>query len=106
MTEDTKALPKGLQLYKAGESLEAAGSKAGEVHLLFTRGNVELVRTHVKAGKHITLVPSRLIKTRPHWKFTFVLSGFVALRPFYWVYSESDRGITWLLIVLSNQLSL
>ncbi len=57
MGENTKALPKGLNLYRAGESLEAAGSKAGEVHLLFTRGNVELVKTHVKAGKRITLVP-------------------------------------------------
>ena len=74
MTENVKALPRGLTLYRAGESLEAAGSKTGDVHLLFARGKVELVRTHVKAGKHITLVPPP-DKNTPAPEIYFVLGG-------------------------------
>ena len=56
--EKVPALPKGLSIKRQGESLEVARSNTGEIHLLSTHHNTELVRTTMKVGKRVTLTPS------------------------------------------------
>ena len=55
---DDPMLPKGLSIKRQGESLEVVRSNSTDIHLLFTKLGAELVRTSVKAGEKITIIPS------------------------------------------------
>ncbi len=80
------SLPKGLQVRRAGASIETVHSSDGEVKLRLTEPGAELIELYLRAGDRLTLVPPSSvdsaimppIKTRqPDVEIYYVLEGLL-----------------------------
>ncbi len=69
-----QGIPKGLQIRRAGTSIETVNSYSGKVQLRLTEPGAELVEFSLQAGSRLTLVPGNDTST-------VALSTWEALRP-------------------------
>ena len=76
------SLPKGLQIRRAGTSIETVHSYSGEVQLRLTEPGAELVEFNLQAGTRFTLVPDDAVsvtakykKLRANTEIYYVLDG-------------------------------
>lgn len=92
-------LPKGLQIRRAGTSIETVHSYSGEVHLRLTEPGAELVEFNLRVGDWLTLVPPDDVKApvlsrdrvrQPNTEIYYVLEG--SLRSDLLKSSRLERG--------------
>lgn len=80
--------PKGLQIRRAGASVETVYSSDGEVRLRLTEPGIELIELRLKAGDRLTLIPPAATNSnviplpatqQPNTEIYYVLEGLLRL---------------------------